>query len=113
MKDMGATTVWEYMNGIKSHNHPMFAACVSSFFKYLLGIRQAADSYGYTNVVISPCFVEKLPNLEGYITVPKGRISVKIEGKKVTVTIPKGMKATFDACGVKKKLSAGENVIEL
>ena len=113
MKDNGATTIWEYMNGLKSHNHPMFGACVSSFFKYLLGIRQTADSYGYTNVVISPCFVEKLPNLEGYITVPKGRISVKIEGKKVTVDIPKGMKATFDACGVKKKLSSGENVIEL
>ncbi len=113
MKDCGATTIWEYMTGMASHNHPMFSACVSTFFKFLLGIRQADKSYGYTDVIISPCFVEDLKNLEGYITTPKGRISVKIDGKKVTVNIPKGTKAVFDACGVKKKLSAGENIIEL
>ena len=113
MKDCGATTFWEYMTGMASHNHPMFSAPVSSFFKYLLGIRQTKDSYGYTDVVISPCLVDELQNLEGYITVPKGKIEVKISGKKITVTIPKGVKAAFDACGVKKRLSAGENVIEL
>ena len=38
MMDCGATTFWEYMTGMASHNHPMFSAPVSSFFKYLLGI---------------------------------------------------------------------------
>ena len=113
MMDMGATTFWEYMTGMASHNHPMFSACVSSFFKYILGIKQTDKSKGFCEVVISPKLIGILDNAEGHITTPKGVISVKIDGKNVTVNIPKGVKANFDACGVNKKLAVGENVIEL
>ena len=113
MMDMGATTIWEYMTGMASHNHPMFSACVSSFFKYILGIKQTDASRGFTEVVISPKLIGILDKAEGHITTPKGVIAVKIDGKKVKVSLPKGIKASFDACGTKKKLSAGENVIEL
>lgn len=113
MMDCGATTVWEYMTGMASHNHPMFSACVSSFFKYILGIKQTDKSKGFSEVIISPKLIGLLDKAEGHITTPKGVIAVKIDGKKVTVNIPKGVKATFDAEGVKKKLIAGENIIEL
>ena len=113
MMDCGATTVWEYMTGMASHNHPMFSACVSSFFKYILGIKQTDNSKGFSEVVISPKLIGLLDKAEGHITTPKGVIAVKIDGRKATVNIPKGVKATFDAEGVKKKLIAGENIIEL
>ena len=113
MMDCGATTIWEYMTGMASHNHPMFSACVSSFFKYILGIKQTEASHGFNEVVISPKLIGILDKAEGHITTPKGKIEVKIDDKKVTVNLPKGIKASFDACGVKQKLSAGENVIKL
>ena len=113
MMDMGATTVWEYMTGMASHNHPMFSACVSSFFKYILGIKQTDKSHGFTEVIISPKLIGLLDMAEGHITTPKGVIAVKIDGRKVTVNIPKGVKASFDACGVKKRLTSGKNVVEV
>ncbi len=116
MMDCGATTVWEYMTGKASHNHPMFSACVSTFFKYILGIRQRENSYGYNDIIINPCLDETAGNVSGYITVPKGKISVCVEktgGRhKVTVTVPKGIKASFEAAGFTKKLHSGENILE-
>ena len=113
MMDCGATTIWEYMTGMASHNHPMFSAPVSSFFKYILGIKQTDKSRGFSEVVISPKLIGLLDKAEGHITTPKGVIAVKIDGKKVVANIPKGVKASFDACGVKKKLAVGESIIEL
>ena len=39
MKRNGATTLWERWDGRKSHNHPMFGACVRLLFTQILGIR--------------------------------------------------------------------------
>lgn len=113
MMDNGATTVWEYMNGEKSHNHPMFAACVSTFFKYILGIRQTENSYGFSEVVISPTLIGVLEKAKGHITTPNGKICVDIDKNKVVVDIPNGVCASFCACGKETPLSVGRNTIEL
>lgn len=77
MKNSGATTLWENWNGEASNNHPMFGACVRSFFECILGIRQTHHSYGYERVIIAPAENDVLTYAKGYITTPKGRIAVE------------------------------------
>ncbi len=77
MMDSGATTIWENWNGSHSNNHPMFGACVKSFFEYILGIRQSRHSYGYERVIIAPAQNSILSFAKGFITTQRGKISVE------------------------------------
>ncbi len=81
MKKSGATTLWENWNGEASNNHPMFGACVRSLMEHILGIRQTHHSYGYERVIIEPAENSVLSFAKGYITTPKGRISVEYHKK--------------------------------
>ena len=96
----GSTTLWEYFdywrNGVtRSYSHPMFGAVVSYFYEYLLGITQDAGEVGYRNVNIRPAMIEGLNRLNGYMTVPCGRIDVAYErtGDAVSlrVSLPEGV----------------------
>lgn len=39
LMNAGATTFWEYWNGKKSQNHPMFGACVKELFYTIFGVQ--------------------------------------------------------------------------
>ncbi len=77
MKDSGATTLWENWNGEASNNHPMFGACVSTFFENILGIRQAESSCGFDKIIIAPAENTILSFAKGYITTEKGKTAVE------------------------------------
>ncbi len=79
LRRQGATTLWEYWTGRRSHSHPMFGAVVAYLFRYILGITQEKDSYGYEKIVIAPSDIKMTGNFSGKITVPAGEISVSIE----------------------------------
>lgn len=109
MRREGATTLWEYWDGIRSHNHPMFGAVTKYLFTYLLGIRQPSGGAGFEEVVISPCFVDGMNRAKGHITTRNGVISVEYEkhGGEATVKVfadPR-IKAKFDCRGLKRSFS--------
>jgi len=79
LRKQGATTLWEYWTGRRSHSHPMFGAVVAYLFRYILGISQENDSCGYEKIVIAPSDIKMTGNFSGKITVPAGEISVAIE----------------------------------
>lgn len=113
LKDMGATTLWEYMpNSLyeRSLNHPMFGAVVACFYEYLLGIQGDA---GYENVTIAPICIGQIHSLTGYKTISSGKIRVSYEkvGNIVcfSITIPKNQNANFVFNGKKYALQAGDN----
>jgi len=88
MKRLGATTLWEYWNGHRSHSHPMFGAAARYLFRDLLGITQRPGTVGFTDVVIRPAVVPGL-RCKGYITNAEGeKIEVAVDGGKATV-LPK------------------------
>lgn len=93
MRD-GATTFREYWGTSRSHSHPMFGSVVCYLFEYILGIRQAPDSYGYRKILIAPCGDV---SAEGYLTAPTGKIAVsyrKADGTEtLSVEIPEGVEA--------------------
>lgn len=113
LMDMGATTLWEYMTGKASHNHPMFCSPVACFFKYLLGIRQTADSYGYEKVIVSPEIVDGLDFCSGSFMTVKGEFALSYEkndGKiSLSVTIPENVKAALKVGTFERELKAGVN----
>ena len=117
MMDMGATTLWEYMTGKASHNHPMFSSPVSCFFKHLLGVKQTADSYGYERVVISPAIVDMLTFCKGSFMTVKGEFSVSYEktqdGISFEITVPENVQAVFTSGSFTKELKCGVNVFKL
>ena len=84
MQSHGATTLWENWNGESSHSHPMFGAIVEYFFKYILGIRQTADSYGYEKYIVEPADIPELDFVKGSFRTHTGEvISVEVkQGKK-------------------------------
>ena len=94
MKKQGATTLWENWDGCDSHSHPMFGAVCEYLFKYILGIRQPENSYGYEKVIIDPAKIPSL-NVSGSIMTKKGRISVSVrytDGvQSVKFSVPEGI----------------------
>lgn len=115
----GATTFHEYWdsNRSRSHSHPMFGAPVAYLFEYLLGIKQAQNTAGYTSLVIAPQAVDCFGRMSGSITTPNGIVAVSYENKNGTVsfkvTIPQNTKAVFNYAGKEFELSEGENEFEL
>lgn len=94
MKKQGATTLWENWDGCDSHSHPMFGAVCEYLFKYILGIRQPENSYGFEKVIISPAKIPGL-NAKGSITTKKGKISVEVKYtdgiQSVKFSVPEGV----------------------
>ena len=94
----------------------MFGAVAAHLYDWLLGIRAEEGCAGYSLVVIQPVMAEPLHNLEGYRTLPDGRVSVgyrKTQGQiSFTITIPTGLPATLVYGDKRYPLQAGENRVE-
>lgn len=115
----GATTFHEYWdsNRSRSHSHPMFGSTVAYIFEYLLGIRQAENTVGYTSLVIAPESIDRFGRMSGSITTPNGIVAVSYEHScesvKFKITVPNGTKAKFVYGGKEITLVQGENELEI
>ena len=112
MKD-GATTLYENWLNPRSHNHPMFGACIIWLFEYVLGIKQKEGTVGYKNLIINPVKAKELTNVSGSITIEKGKVGVAYERNgdvtHFTVEIPEGIECQFIFEGKEVELKAGVN----
>ena len=100
MVKRGATTVWERFeekenSRMDSHNHPMYGAVGSWFYKYLAGIK-CMDA-GFKSVRIKPCFPKKLEFVNARIDTVRGKLSVSWKRYKdkiyLYVDVPFGVEA--------------------
>ena len=114
----GASTLWEYWSDCeyqRSLNHPMFGAAAKQLFYDALGFRQVEGSAGWRKVRIKPGFMDWLPQAEGHIITPLGRLAVSyrktLTGTEITADIPDGMQADLVVGGKTTiVLKAGRNV---
>ncbi len=117
MRRNGATTLWENWNGEASHNHPMFGASVRYLFEGILGIRQKNGSCAYNDIIIEPSGLSTLDFANGYITTPKGKISVDIKKSNdkidFTIELPENIMAEFVYGNHKQMLTVGTTNISL
>jgi hypothetical protein len=90
---------------------------IAYFFEYLLGIKQNADSCGYSALTVEPLLVSKFNFMRGSILFPNGKISVSYEkidkNASFCIHIPQNTKATFKFCGNEYPLQEGDNIIKL
>ena len=113
----GATSFHEYWdsNRSRSHNHPMFGAPVAYFFEYLLGIRQTEESAGYKSVVIAPQVTERFGSMKGFMTTPRGKLSVEYtrteDGITFSICIPENTEATLRFAEQSYTLGVGMNTV--
>ena len=114
----GATTVWERFElkknpDMNSHNHPMYGAVDYFMHVYLSGVKITCA--GCRRIRVKPYMPKDLYYCRDVITTLLGDIEVKwiVEfGKKVLyLTVPFGMIADIDFCGIKKTVGAGSHVI--
>ncbi|MBQ9132607.1 MAG: family 78 glycoside hydrolase catalytic domain [Clostridia bacterium] len=73
MKENGATTIWEYWEDKKSHNHPMFGACIRQLFYGICGIE---GDIGFENITVRPPYLEELGFVKVKVRFPKGTLSL-------------------------------------
>lgn len=113
MKRQGATTLWEYFTGLRSHNHPMFGAVTRFLFQYILGIRQQEDSAGYEKIIIAPCNLPDLHYAKGHVTTKRGRVQVEFCREEDQIffyfNLDRGISAEFVFGNVRKTLTEGES----
>ncbi|MBR3691637.1 MAG: family 78 glycoside hydrolase catalytic domain [Clostridia bacterium] len=112
--EIGATTLFEeWKDESRSLSHPMFGSVVQYFFSRLLGIRQAEDSAGYSDMVIAPVFSRRIPSARGSQLTAAGRVSVDWrifeEDIHLSIVLDPGMNATLRFGGEEFLLSAGTN----
>lgn len=111
MMDSGATTLWEELDGRDSHSHPMFGGCVRLLMQYFLGIR--CTKAGWEKFVVAPYVTDITGDVSGYITTPKGKVSVDIcreeNGTHFTVEVFDGADAQFIFGDFTAKLNSGKN----
>jgi alpha-L-rhamnosidase len=113
MHERGATTLWEYWHGQRSHSHPMFGGCFKALWTVFLGI--TALEAGYSGVRIAPCDIAELGNMSGYLTTPQGKLALSLERSekiKITVTVPENTSAEFEFRSQKETLSCGIHEFE-
>ena len=116
----GATTVWERFElkknpDMNSHNHPMYGSVDYFLHAYLAGIKITAP--GCTRISVKPympkdlyCCKDVVPTVLGDIEV---KWTVQFGMKNLYLTIPFGMTADIDFCGVKKTVKSGSHVINV
>lgn len=93
MMENGATTLWEEWQQPRSMSHPMFGSAVKYLFYNILGIRDAGEA-GFDSIVIEPKTNAVTGSVCGSVTLPGGKVSVKVDTEKneCFVSVPDGVK---------------------
>lgn len=111
--NQGATTLWEYWTGRRSHSHPMFGAVTAYLFRYILGINQEKDSFGYERLVISPSDIKMNGSFSGGVTIPQGEVFVSVnyadDSARFEIILPS--EGVFRYKDKEISLTAGKNEI--
>ncbi len=76
MKNQGASTLWEYWDGRKSQNHPMFGSVVKYLYYGVAGIRYQP---GFRSITIRPALYAGLSHLKCSLVRPNVTVNVAYE----------------------------------
>lgn len=79
MVENGATTIWERWEnatgkGMNSHDHPMYGAVSTWFYKYLAGISVDEDEVSFAHIYIKPYIIEELDFIKCSLETVKGLV---------------------------------------
>jgi alpha-L-rhamnosidase len=75
----GHPTIWEYFEGVRNNNQPIFATFVEWMLTDVLGISPDPCHPGYRNIILHPKLLQELRWVEGYIHTPMGKAGARWE----------------------------------
>ena len=107
----GATSLWEYWTGRRSHSHPMFGAVVASLFRYLLGVRLPGNGAFFFEPVYPGCDGA----FSGSVAVGGKTVSVRVTYQGDTACFEIETPCASELCfgGERRPLEKGRNVFSL
>ncbi len=112
MKNHGATTLWEYWDGRKSQDHPMFGSAVKYLFYGVAGIRYEP---GFRKIVIRPALYGGLTRLKCSLIRPNVTVAVEYgkvgEKEKYVVSYEGESAVTVEWKGKTLSLRSGEPLL--
>ena len=96
--EQGAKTMWEYWDGKKSRNHPMFGGGLTWLYTKVAGMQADPAEPSYRHIIFRPTPLGDLTWASYETLTPQGKASVywKIRNGRFTmkVTVPKGSHAS-------------------
>ncbi len=109
--EQGADTMWEYWDGKKSRNHPMFGGGLTWLYTHVAGLRIDENEPGYRHIIARPTPMGDLSWASYETETPQGRAAVRwdIRGGRfiLKVTVPEGSHATVYLPGSNEGIEAG------
>ncbi len=109
--EQGADTMWEYWDGKKSRNHPMFGGGLTWLYTRVAGLRIDDSEPGYKHMIVRPTPMGDLSWASYETETPQGKASVRwdIRGGKfmLKVIVPEGSHATVYLPGSNEGIEAG------
>lgn len=109
--EQGADTMWEYWDGKKSRNHPMFGGGITWFYTHIAGLKADPAEPGYRHMIVKPTPMGDLTYASYETQTPQGRAAVRWTLKKgrfvLKVTVPDGSHASIWLPGADEPISKG------
>ena len=116
--EQGAKTTWEYWDGRKSRNHPMFGGGLTWLYTKVAGLQADPAEPGYKHIIFRPTPVGDLTWASYETETPNGTASIRWDIKKgkiiVRTKVPDGSYATLymPGTGEEYNLSSGTHRIK-
>lgn len=109
--EQGADTLWEYWDGKKSRNHPMFGGGLTWLYTRVAGLSIDEAEPGYKHMIVRPTPMGDLTWASYETETPVGKASVRwdIRGSRfiLKVAVPEGSHATVYLPGDQEGIEAG------
>ena len=111
--EQGAYTMWEYWNGAKSRNHPMFGGGITWLYTRIAGLQTDPAEPGYKHMIVRPTPVGDLTRASYSTETPYGKAGAGWEicknGRfRLKVLVPKGCHASAYLPGEDTPVELGE-----
>ena len=109
--EQGADTMWEYWDGKKSRNHPMFGAGLTWLYTRIAGLQADPAEPGYRHIIVRPTPLGDLSWASYETEAPNGRVAVRWDISKgsfiLRLEVPEGSRASVYMPGAATALEAG------
>ena len=97
----GATTLWEsWSKEVGSHCHPMFGSVCAWFYRRVVGLEQAANSFGFEELLWRPWATDEITSARMTFHSPKGMIALDwqrdAQGLTARAELPPGTKMKIE-----------------
>lgn len=112
--EQGAKTMWEYWDGRKSRNHPMFGGGLTWLYTKVAGMQADPAEPGYKHIIVKPMPLGDLSWASYETITPQGKASVSWRIRRgrfiLKVVVPGGSRASVSLPGSEEIIEAGSGI---